>query len=57
MTDRAPDPATETVLIPGRFNGPPTSANGGYTCGAAANLLDAPAAKVTSAARRRSTRR
>ena len=29
----------ETILIPARFNGPPTSANGGYTCGTLAELL------------------
>jgi hypothetical protein len=29
----------ETVTIPGRFNGPPASANGGYTCGLVAGLV------------------
>lgn len=42
--------ATETVTsvrIPGRFNGPPQSANGGYACGYVAALLpDAPAVAV-----------
>jgi hypothetical protein len=31
----------ETLTIPAWFNGPPTSANGGYTCGRVAQLLDA----------------
>jgi hypothetical protein len=35
------------VSIPGRFNGPPASANGGYTCGVAARLLGVPAAAVS----------
>jgi hypothetical protein len=35
------------LLIPSRFNGPPTSANGGYTCGLVAGLLDEGAAEVT----------
>jgi len=35
------------ILIDPRFNGPPGSANGGYTCGLVAGLLDAPAAEVT----------
>ena len=30
---------TETVTIPARFNGPPASANGGYTCGLVAGLV------------------
>src|ERR687889_2689704 len=34
-----PDPVPETVTIPGRFNGPPASANGGYTCGLVAGLV------------------
>lgn len=29
------------VTIPARFNGPPASANGGYTCGVVATLVDA----------------
>src|SRR5919107_1502650 len=33
-----PDPP-ETVTIPARFNGPPASANGGYTCGLVAALV------------------
>jgi hypothetical protein len=36
----------EIVLEP-RFNGPPASANGGYTCGVVASLLGTPAAEVT----------
>ncbi len=31
----------ETVTIPERFNGPPSSANGGYTCGLVAELVGA----------------
>jgi hypothetical protein len=30
---------TETVTIPARFNGPPTTANGGYACGRVAKLV------------------
>jgi hypothetical protein len=37
----------ETLTIPARFNGPPASANGGYTCGRVAGLLDADVAEVT----------
>ena len=33
----------DTVLLPGRFNGPPTSANGGYASGVVASLIDGPA--------------
>jgi hypothetical protein len=36
----------EVTLDP-RFNGPPGSANGGYTCGIVARLLGAPVAEVT----------
>lgn len=38
--------APETVAIPVRFNGPPTSANGGFTCGTVARLLGADAAEI-----------
>jgi hypothetical protein len=31
----------EAVTIPARFNGPPSSANGGYTCGLVAGLVGA----------------
>jgi hypothetical protein len=31
----------ETLTIPARFNGPPFSANGGYTCGMVARLVGA----------------
>jgi hypothetical protein len=31
------------LTIPGRFNGPPTSANGGYACGAIARFVGEPA--------------
>jgi hypothetical protein len=34
------------VVIPGRFNGPPTSAHGGYTCGTVLRLLGGSAARV-----------
>jgi hypothetical protein len=44
--DPATEPAEKSVLIPGRFNGPPASANGGYTCGAAATLLGPRPAEV-----------
>lgn len=30
---------SETLVIPARFNGPPSSANGGYACGLVAGLL------------------
>ena len=32
---------SETLTIPARFNGPPASANGGYTCGLVAGLVGA----------------
>jgi hypothetical protein len=35
------------LVIDRRFNGPPASANGGYTCGLVAGLLGADAAEVT----------
>ena len=31
------------IILPARFNGPPSSANGGYACGAVAALIDGPA--------------
>lgn len=37
----------EPVVLESRFNGPPGSANGGYTCGVVADQLDATAAQVT----------
>ena len=37
----------ETITIERRYRGPEESGNGGYTCGAVAALLDAPAAEVT----------
>jgi hypothetical protein len=37
----------EFVVIPARFNGPPGSANGGYTCGVLASLLGADVAQVS----------
>jgi hypothetical protein len=33
-----------TVTVPSRFNGPPSSGNGGYTCGVLASFIDGPAA-------------
>jgi hypothetical protein len=38
---------TETLTIPARFNGPPGSANGGYTCGRVARLMDAEEVEVS----------
>ena len=35
------------LSIPSRFNGPPDSGNGGYSCGVVAALVDAPAVEVT----------
>ena len=37
----------DTLTIPGRFNGPPDSANGGYTCGLLAQLVDADVVEVS----------
>ena len=38
---------TETLTIPAWFNGPPTSANGGYTCGRVAALVGAEVVEVS----------
>jgi hypothetical protein len=38
---------TETLTIPARFNGPPSSANGGYVCGRVARLVGAEEASVS----------
>ena len=38
---------TETLTIPARFNGPPGSANGGYTCGRVAQLVGAEEMEVS----------
>lgn len=38
---------SETLEIAGRFNGPPESANGGYTCGLVAALVGAEEVEVT----------
>jgi hypothetical protein len=38
---------TDTLTIPARFNGPPATANGGYTCGLLAGLLGAEVAEVS----------
>ncbi len=35
------------MIVPARFNGPPGSANGGYTCGLVARELGAASAEVT----------
>ncbi|MCW2543974.1 MAG: hypothetical protein JWM40_1526 [Frankiales bacterium] len=35
------------VIIPGRFNGPPDSANGGVTCGVVAASMASPVVEVT----------
>ena len=35
------------VVIDPRYNGPPASANGGYTCGLVAGLIGVPSAEVT----------
>jgi hypothetical protein len=40
----AGDGVAGRVLIPRRFNGPPASANGGYTCGLIARYVGSPAA-------------
>ena len=37
----------ETLTIDPRFNGPPDSGNGGYSCGSVARFVDAPGAEVT----------
>jgi hypothetical protein len=37
----------ETIVIPERFNGPPGSANGGYTCGLVAKALGGAPAEVS----------
>jgi hypothetical protein len=34
---------TAQIDIPARFNGPPTSGNGGYSCGIVADYIDGPA--------------
>jgi hypothetical protein len=38
---------TDTLRIPAFFKGPPTSGNGGYTCGRVAELVDAEVAEVS----------
>ena len=38
---------TDTLTIPAWFNGPPTSANGGYTCGRVAELVGAEVVEVS----------
>ena len=39
--------APASIRIPARFNGPPGSANGGYTCGLVAGALGVDSAEVT----------
>jgi hypothetical protein len=39
--------AEATVVIPRRFNGPPESGNGGYSCGVVAGMLDGEAVQVS----------
>ena len=38
---------TDALTIPAFFNGPPSSGNGGYTCGRVAELVDAEVAEVS----------
>jgi hypothetical protein len=38
---------TDTLSIPAFFKGPPSSGNGGYTCGRVASLIDAEVAEVS----------
>lgn len=38
---------TDSIVIPRRFRGPEASANGGYTCGLVAELVDADVVEVT----------
>jgi hypothetical protein len=38
---------TDALTIPAFFNGPPSSGNGGYTCGWVAELVDAEVAEVS----------
>jgi hypothetical protein len=38
---------TDTLTIPARFNGPPGSANGGYTCGLVAGHVESDEVQVT----------
>jgi hypothetical protein len=42
-----PRPSADSVTIPARFNGPPSSANGGYTCGLVAGLIGGDEAAVS----------
>jgi hypothetical protein len=37
----------DSLTIPARFNGPPNSANGGYTCGRVAELVEADVTEVS----------
>ncbi len=42
-----PEAVSAAVTIPARFNGPPGSANGGYTCGLVAELVGADVVTVS----------
>ena len=46
-TARRVDGVNDWVVIDRRFNGPPNSANGGYTCGLAGTAVNAPAVRVS----------
>jgi len=39
MGAKSEQPPGESLIIPSRFNGPPTSANGGYVCGSLARRI------------------
>ena len=41
------DLGIDWVIIDRRFNGPPNSANGGYTCGLVGTAVDAPSVRVS----------
>src|SRR5919109_281761 len=44
---RAPPSVTDSLTITARHNGPPGSANGGYTCGLLAQQVDSEVVEVT----------
>ena len=41
------DRVNDRIIIDRRFNGPPNSANGGYTCGLVGTALEAPSVRVS----------
>ena len=41
------DSVNDRIIIDRRFNGPPNSANGGYTCGLVGTALEAPSVRVS----------